>query len=132
MKNAGLTIGMCAIGLGLASIGFNSNGNQAIAFPARTAPKSEQGFVGITAFEGKIIALGSSGRLYEASLARSPNHPDVQPWANARNKLTQELAGRLSTRERREKEAKLRDIEAGLLSAMGVDGWVLRLDPPQE
>ena len=34
MKNAGLTIGMCAIGLGLASIGFNLNGNQAVATPA--------------------------------------------------------------------------------------------------
>ena len=34
MKNAGLTIGMCAIGLGLASIGFNLNGNQATATPA--------------------------------------------------------------------------------------------------
>ena len=34
MKNAGLTIGMCAIGLGLASIGFNLNGNQANATPA--------------------------------------------------------------------------------------------------
>ena len=34
MKNAGLTIGMVAIGLGLASIGFNLNGNQAVATPA--------------------------------------------------------------------------------------------------
>ena len=34
MKNAGLTIGMCAIGLGLASIGFNLNGNHANATPA--------------------------------------------------------------------------------------------------
>jgi hypothetical protein len=34
MKNAGLTIGMVAIGLGLASIGFNLNGNQANATPA--------------------------------------------------------------------------------------------------
>ena len=34
MKNAGITIGMCAIGLGLASIGFNLNGNQANATPA--------------------------------------------------------------------------------------------------
>ena len=34
MKNAGLTIGMCAIGLGLASIGFNLNGNTATATPA--------------------------------------------------------------------------------------------------
>ena len=34
MKNAGLTIGMCAIGLGLASIGFNLNSNQAVATPA--------------------------------------------------------------------------------------------------
>ena len=34
MKNAGLTIGMCAIGLGLASIGLNLNGNQATATPA--------------------------------------------------------------------------------------------------
>ena len=34
MKNAGLTIGMCAIGLGLASIGFNLSGNQANATPA--------------------------------------------------------------------------------------------------
>ena len=31
MKNAGLTIGMVAIGLGLASIGFNLNGNTATA-----------------------------------------------------------------------------------------------------
>ena len=38
MKNAGLTIGMCAIGLGLASIGFNLNGNQATATPAPAAP----------------------------------------------------------------------------------------------
>ena len=37
MKNAGLTIGMCAIGLGLASIGFNLNGNQATATPAAPA-----------------------------------------------------------------------------------------------
>ena len=34
MKNAGLTIGMVAIGIGLASIGFNLNGNQAVATPA--------------------------------------------------------------------------------------------------
>ena len=34
MKNAGPTIGMVAIGLGLASIGFNLNGNQANATPA--------------------------------------------------------------------------------------------------
>ena len=34
MKNAGITIGMCAIGLGLASIGFNLGGNQAVATPA--------------------------------------------------------------------------------------------------
>ena len=34
MKNAGLTIGMVAIGLGLASIGFNLNGNQANATTA--------------------------------------------------------------------------------------------------
>ena len=34
MKNVGLTIGMCAIGLGLASIGFNLNGNTATATPA--------------------------------------------------------------------------------------------------
>ena len=34
MKNAGLTIGMVAIGLGLASIGFNLNGNTATATPA--------------------------------------------------------------------------------------------------
>ena len=34
MKNAGLAIGMCAIGLGLASIGFNLNGNTATATPA--------------------------------------------------------------------------------------------------
>ena len=34
MKNAGLTIGMCAIGLGLMSIGFNLNGNQVNATPA--------------------------------------------------------------------------------------------------
>ena len=34
MKNAGLTIGMCAIGLGLASIGFNLDGNTATATPA--------------------------------------------------------------------------------------------------
>ena len=34
MQNAGLTIGMVAIGLGLASIGFNLNGNQANATPA--------------------------------------------------------------------------------------------------
>ena len=34
MKNAGITIGMVAIGLGLASIGFNINGNQAVATPA--------------------------------------------------------------------------------------------------
>ena len=34
MKNAGLPIGMCAIGLGLASIGFNLTGNQAVATPA--------------------------------------------------------------------------------------------------
>ena len=34
MKNAGITVGMCAIGLGLASIGFNLNGNQAVATPA--------------------------------------------------------------------------------------------------
>ena len=34
MKNAGLTIGMCAIGLGLASIGFNLSGNQANATSA--------------------------------------------------------------------------------------------------
>ena len=34
MKNAGITIGMCAIGLGLASIGFNLNGNTATATPA--------------------------------------------------------------------------------------------------
>lgn len=34
MKNAGLTIGMCAIGLGLASIGLNLNGNIANATPA--------------------------------------------------------------------------------------------------
>ena len=33
MKNAGLTIGMVAIGLGLASIGFNLNGNTATATP---------------------------------------------------------------------------------------------------
>ena len=34
MQNAGLTIGMVAIGLGLASIGFNLNGNQANAVVA--------------------------------------------------------------------------------------------------
>ena len=34
MKNAGLAIGMVAIGLGLASIGFNLNGNTATATPA--------------------------------------------------------------------------------------------------
>ena len=34
MKNAGITIGMVAIGLGLASIGFNLNGNQANATTA--------------------------------------------------------------------------------------------------
>ena len=34
MKNAGITIGMVAIGLGLASIGFNLNGNQANAVVA--------------------------------------------------------------------------------------------------
>ena len=34
MQNAGLTIGMVAIGLGLASIGFNLNGNQANATTA--------------------------------------------------------------------------------------------------
>jgi len=34
MKNAGLTIGMVAIGLGLASIGLNLNGNLANATPA--------------------------------------------------------------------------------------------------
>ncbi len=34
MRNAGLTIGMVAIGLGLASIGFNLNGNTATATPA--------------------------------------------------------------------------------------------------
>ena len=34
MKNAGITIGMVAIGLGLASIGFNLNGNTATATPA--------------------------------------------------------------------------------------------------
>ncbi|MCH2161672.1 MAG: hypothetical protein MK085_07330 [Phycisphaerales bacterium] len=34
MKNAGITIGMVAIGLGLASIGFNLNGNQAAATPS--------------------------------------------------------------------------------------------------
>ena len=33
MKNAGITIGMVAIGLGLASIGFNLNGNTATATP---------------------------------------------------------------------------------------------------
>ena len=33
MKNPGLTIGMVAIGLGLASIGFNLNGNTATATP---------------------------------------------------------------------------------------------------
>ena len=34
MQHAGLTIGMVAIGLGLASIGFNLNGNQASATTA--------------------------------------------------------------------------------------------------
>ena len=34
MNNVGLSIGMVAIGLGLASIGFNLNGNQANATPA--------------------------------------------------------------------------------------------------
>ncbi len=34
MQHAGLTIGMVAIGLGLASIGFNLNGNQANATTA--------------------------------------------------------------------------------------------------
>ena len=34
MKNAGITIGMVAIGLGLASIGFNLNGNTATATTA--------------------------------------------------------------------------------------------------
>ena len=34
MQNAGLTIGMVAVGLGLASIGFNLNGNQANATTA--------------------------------------------------------------------------------------------------
>jgi hypothetical protein len=34
MQNAGLTLGMVAIGLGLASIGFNLNGNQANATTA--------------------------------------------------------------------------------------------------
>ena len=33
MKNAGITIGMVAIGLGLASIGFNLNGNTATSTP---------------------------------------------------------------------------------------------------
>ena len=37
MQNAGLTIGMVAIGLGLASIGLNLNGNQANATTAAPA-----------------------------------------------------------------------------------------------
>ncbi len=42
MKNAGPTIGMCAIGLGLASIGFNLNGNTATATPASFGAGPEQ------------------------------------------------------------------------------------------
>ena len=42
MKNAGITIGMVAIGLGLASIGFNLNGNTATATPASFSAGPEE------------------------------------------------------------------------------------------
>ena len=62
MQNAGLTIGMVAIGLGLASIGLNLNGNQANATPAAF----KAGPVGPT-----IVWYGTGGgsngnRLYRA------------------------------------------------------------------
>ena len=58
MKNAGLTIGMVAIGLGLASIGFNLNGNQAIATPAAYHAGAEEPV--IVWYDQTTLSSGSS------------------------------------------------------------------------
>ena len=58
MKNAGITIGMVAIGLGLASIGFNLKSNTATATPASFDAGPE---------EPTIVWYGMwSNRLYRA------------------------------------------------------------------
>ena len=57
MKNAGLTIGMCAIGLGLASIGINLNGNAATATPA--AFNAGPGEPTIVWYDSQFVGSGS-------------------------------------------------------------------------
>ena len=130
MQNAGLTIGMVAIGLGLASIGFNSR-ETAHAAHLSMPTDSARSFVGLAAWNGQLMVLDSSGELFQASLGKNPDHPDVRPFINAKKKLERELQGRLSQRDRRDLEQKLKEIEAGLSDAMGVDGWTLRLQPPR-
>ena len=62
MKNAGITIGMVAIGLGLASIGFNLNGNTATATPASFNAGPEEP----TIVWYDVIDVGSDQYLYRA------------------------------------------------------------------
>ena len=66
MQNAGLTIGMVAIGLGLASIGFNLNGNQANATTAApVAFNAGPDEPTIVWYDSHIIAAGSIESSYE-------------------------------------------------------------------
>ena len=64
MKNAGLTIGMVAIGIGLASIGFNLNGNQAVATPATYNAGPEEST--IVWYDVVLRYGGETGTLFRA------------------------------------------------------------------
>ena len=68
MKNAGITIGMVAIGLGLASIGFNLNGNTATATPGvfNTGPEEPTiVWYGVASAQGSGT-VGKGQKLYRA------------------------------------------------------------------
>ena len=65
MKNAGITIGMVAIGLGLASIGFNLNGNQANATPAAFAPAGGPG-------ERRLVPARCQCKVYQCERMADP------------------------------------------------------------
>ena len=74
MQNAGLTIGMVALGLGLASIGFNLNGNQANATTA--AP------VAFNAGPGEPVIVWYGTLTPTDSLGASNYHTLLRAWSD--------------------------------------------------
>ena len=75
MQNAGLTIGMVAIGLGLASIGFNLNGNQANATTAApvafNAGPDEPTIVWYDSWSAGQNPTNSNGQVMDTAILRA-------------------------------------------------------------